>query len=403
MGTRSLRAARALAILAVTGCGFDGASGIAGDGGSVPSPSGATEKADAALPDGGSAEGGLLEGGMACVADVATDATNCGRCGHSCLGAACVNGICESTALVAPLANTKPWSVAVTSALVYWTYYDDYSAQYNGVWYAPKGATNGSAVRIHNEDISHPQRIVTDGTNVYWTDYNNDPAYVLRCPVGAKCAEPTTWRLASNEKLPDGITFDATSTYWTRRSDGELVRCAISGCGGSPSVIVSSEGGASGIAALVTGGATRLFWTRRGATGSVRTCLVNGGGTCTAESFAATANDPAEIVVFGDRVYWTNVGSGEVRSCAVSGCTAADLPIASGQTELAGLAVDASGVYWVAGSESTGAVRMCPHAGCGTGPVTIAGNLGKPHGIALDASFVYFTALGDGSIRRVAK
>lgn len=337
---------------------------------------------------------------VTCVADLATDPKNCGRCGHDCLGAACSAGTCATTAIVTR-AGTAPHGVAVAGDLVYWTNFQGYSAQYNGVWYVSKTTPAATPTRIHTEDISNPNRIVTDGTNVFWTDWNNDPAYVLRCPVGAQCG--SSWRLATSESYPDGVAFDATHAYWARNGSDQIVSCTISGCG-SPTVVATNETKPSGVAARAAGGDTQLFWTLRGASGAIRTCTLSGTTTCTGQDFAAGQDDPVEIVVHGTDVYWTAAGSGDVRRCAAAGCGGAPVTVASAQTGLAGLAVDASGVYWVAGSNgTTGVVRTCPLAGCAGAPVEIAKDLNAPWGIALDATHVYVTTGGDSAVRRVAK
>src|SRR5687768_7515719 len=58
------------------------------------------------------------EGGAGC-GDVATDAQNCGRCGHSCLGGLCDKGVCQPIVLAAD--QPGPQEVLVDATRAYWT------------------------------------------------------------------------------------------------------------------------------------------------------------------------------------------------------------------------------------------------------------------------------------------
>jgi hypothetical protein len=57
--------------------------------------------------------------------DLATDPEHCGACGHSCLGGACLQGVCQPIALIdTPLPNADKvyaWSLATAGNHVYYT------------------------------------------------------------------------------------------------------------------------------------------------------------------------------------------------------------------------------------------------------------------------------------------
>ncbi len=65
------------------------------EGGGPDADSGGTENAG---PDDSTGDGS--PGEPACEADVVTDATNCGACGHDCLGGLCTSGRCEPRRLI---------------------------------------------------------------------------------------------------------------------------------------------------------------------------------------------------------------------------------------------------------------------------------------------------------------
>ena len=65
-----------------------------------------------------------------------SDPSNCGRCGHSCLGGACVAGACQPVVLASEQGDST-----------------------GGGYYAENGAA-----------LSGPDRIATDGATVFWLD-----------------------------------------------------------------------------------------------------------------------------------------------------------------------------------------------------------------------------------------
>src|SRR5262245_1510651 len=69
----------------------------------------------AELADGGAGSAVSCEG-----VDVASSAAHCGRCGHDCLGGACVLGRCQPVAIA--INRVNPHGLAVdANGVVYWT------------------------------------------------------------------------------------------------------------------------------------------------------------------------------------------------------------------------------------------------------------------------------------------
>lgn len=81
--------------------------------------------------------------------------------------------------------------------------------------------------------MAWPFAMVTDSTSLYWTDKGGQ---VLKCAPG--CIAPVV--IASNQSNPVSIAIDTANLYWANDGSGSIVKCALAGCGGTPSVMVSS-------------------------------------------------------------------------------------------------------------------------------------------------------------------
>jgi hypothetical protein len=97
--------------------------------------------------------------------------------------------------------------------------------------------------------------------------------------------------------------------------------------------------------------------------------------------------------VFQATLYWTEF-SAELYACPVAGCGSSDTTLwSAGYAPCdVGVAVDASGIYWVAQAPDT--LYSCPLGGCGEAPtVLMAGSpvVADVRQVALDADNVYFT------------
>ena len=122
------------------------------------------------------------------------------------------------------------------------------------------------------------------------------------------------------------------------------------------------------------------------------------GGTIT--TLASMQNVPNSIAVYGADAYWTNRVGGSVMRVPTGGGTATPL-VPTGQTQAAGIAVDANFVYWATHVASVGTIAKSPLGGGGFS--NIGTNLDYPAVIAIDATHVYFTRpVANGSVSKVA-
>lgn len=114
---------------------------------------------------------------------------------------------------------------------------------------------------------------------------------------------------------------------------------------------------------------------------------------------------PELLAVHDGVVYWADnqIGDDEARilACPSAGCAGAPKVLVKGEFEIAGLAVDATGIYFTQrGRESgdpDGVVKVCRDrvAGCGVGSEVLADEQPQPDQLTLDDRFVCFSARGD--------
>jgi hypothetical protein len=102
-------------------------------------------------------------------------------------------------------------------------------------------------------------------------------------------------------------------------------------------------------------------------------------------------------------VCWTDGGSDASDGAVLAGPAAGGVPPtipAAGPKNQFGIAVDATGVYWInAGEHHPGSVMSCPLAGAAI-PTTLAASAGSPIRVALSLTGVYWTAGGRSKAER---
>lgn len=308
-----------------------------------------------------------------CETSIATSAEHCGRCGHSCLGGACMLGRCQPFQL-ASVPNAA--GLAIDAQNVYFT-------------------TNAPLIG----------RVGRDG----------------KCNPATPCPQDFAGTAVGDSlamiRGPSAIVSDGTFVWWMNQANGNLGRRAVT----PPLAPISNFGNATSnqVGYLVLAGG-KIFWTDafENSTGGVpHVYRANPDGSM----LEVVANYPAPSSTFNGfggitadatQVFWASQNTGVWRAAfnaaacveqsgAIGACTAV-----SGGGGAFGIAVDANFVYWTepnVGTANAGSIRRAPKNGGASALVATGQDV--PRAIAVMDGFVYWGNQGSasppvGSIRR---
>lgn len=206
---------------------------------------------------------------------------------------------------------------------------------------APKDAT-GVAPEVIGPVVPMVGALALSGPYVYFTSlgttsngtYQNDGAIWRVARDGG-----TGERLAKDQRRPIGLAVDAEYVYWTNAYEQAVARCAVGGCGESPTTLYTNV--------------------------DVPGSLAQGDGL----------------------LYWTSTQGSNVVRAPKSGAGGV-FEIASSRGFPSGIERDGNELFWV--EAITHAVVKLPTAGA-VRPTEVASDLKLPIAVAVDAESVFFT------------
>ena len=337
--------------------------------------------------DGAAADGGLdadasavadsaSDGG--CV-DVLSDPQNCGRCGHSCQGRACVGGACATVVLAQSL--PRPDWLAVDATHVYFTC-DGKSGQVGQENEIDKVDIAGTTVTTLRKEAAIPAGIAVDATNVYWTQLSGTSSSVLKID---KLGTPASWTKIADAPLSDarGLALGGNELYWAGNT---VVRRALTtdnttfGTDWATGLVGAQGVALSPTRLYVTSGAP-LNWTV--VERSSKSVVFQGNLAGTA--FDVFVEGASAFVVTGVAAYMTDVG-GLVTAILDQGFTGG-----------VGIVADKERIYW----STLGDIRSRRRDLQGS-VETVLKITGAAH-LALDATWLYFTLPLSGEVRKIAR
>lgn len=312
--------------------------------------------------------------------DLATDAANCGWCGHDC-GGACAEGVCRPTTLASrqgtienvvvdsthvywtsatngtvmripvggglptTLASEQrfPWGLAVTSSAVFWTDINRLTVMTAGL-----DGDHPTLIAAHPQDHSgrDPAEIEADAEHVFWLYRSQNNTQLLQAPVSG--GEPTTLSFA-----PRGMKVGPGGVYWVEGT--QLLKLGPEG--GTPVVVADglSGNGLYGTTLIAIDSTTAYLrdWVSKdgSAVGATFMKLPLAGGTPTTIATLDTASAQS-FEVDATSLYYAR------------GPTIMKLPLAGGppvfvaKGKISGfrIAVDATSVYWADSSAADGSI-----------------------------------------------
>jgi hypothetical protein len=292
-------------------------------------------------------------------------------------------------------------------------------------------------------DVAQGSDLTLNTTNLYWVAWLTPeagppgPLAVMTLPKAGGSVQ----LVASSTTQITGLAVDDTDVYFgtegvdTGGAAGSVFKCAATGCGDSPAVLVSSVN----VEAFAADSDT-VYWSEES---SIRACAKTGCSTPTTlvtvapaypvsiasdgvdiyfttadnmkgpknavmmcpktgcagkpTTLASSQTEPSAIVRGGTGVYWNNTyltpSTSALLGCALPGCGSTPTMLAALDQPEVQFAADAQDVYWVdsAGAFPSTALKKCAQSGCGGTPSTLAtGEWGSTSSVAIDATNVYW-------------
>jgi hypothetical protein len=309
-----------------------------------------------------------------CGAVLATDPQNCGTCGHSCLGGACVAGRCAPIVLASN--EVSACAIAVDATTIY-------IAQQNSGKLRKLPINGGTVTDLHSTGKA-PHDLVLDGDRLYWGDQEKAGWVGLSgAAMGMVKGSPGAGMFGARAiaKTTNGLYSLANDNVnYFKRADLTQMNGSIGVLNGQASIATT---------------ATHVYWVSDGA---VHRAPI---GAQQAEAGNVLNVNATSLATDSTHIYWT--AGAQVARAKLSDF----IPemVSTTESNARSIAVDASGVYWADFTANT--IRF--RSSSGSTPVTIAPNGGQlpspqlPRVIALDAVAVYFVSSMGNTVSKVAK
>ncbi len=171
--------------------------------------------------------------------------------------------------------------------------------------------------------------------------------------------------------------------------------------GGTPNVLLSNQEAAGNVALRDY----NLFWTSAdftSAQGGMINVMPMGGGTVT--QVVTGLQSPSAAAIDANNFYWADLGAGTVSQIGLDGSQ--QIVLASEQSGLANVAVDAKNVYW---TNFSGVLNKKPNLGDGTvnaapiggGDITVLAKGYSVTGMAVDGQSAFWFDMTQGTLNEV--
>lgn len=181
--------------------------------------------------------------------------------------------------------------------------------------------------------------------------------------------------------------------YWADTTAGAIGRANLDGTGVTKGFITGGE-----LPQAVAVDGTSVFWAQIAGTGAIGRASLDGSSAAQTFIGSAFAYQPNGVAVGNGYVYWSNSHGAIARASLASaglgagGSYVRDREIIGGLTNVDGVAVDATSLYFV-NHQSIGRANL---DGSGANPDFITG-ANNPTEIAVDGTYIYWANAGAGS------
>lgn len=307
-------------------------------------------------------------------ADLNTDTSNCGECGHDCLGGTCDAGECQPVQLATGFGRLfmivvtdehvfvggdgvairrldkdggDPVQIAPAGDYAYDYAYTGDAIVWNNDWNSAQWSVRGCAAPGCAGGVQQYQ----SGTSGVFGMAFNDNASTLYYNQGATIQQivwpggnPTTF--VTGIQALRGMTSHEDFVYWIDRQAADDVDIRKRAPGGASSTTMAF--GRPDTGNWLAANATRLFWSE--GSNIVSAVLPNGIGGNDPDEVGSVGGSVREIVADDEYVYWAadaGGAAGSIARCPTDGCTGAPTLLADPVDEPWGMALDETAVYWV--------------------------------------------------------
>ena len=341
---------------------------------------------------GGMATGGLpstggasATGGASSCTNLQTDAQNCGTCGHSCLGGACVNGACS------------PVVVTSSSYLLFgidsqYLYYELPSNASYAAGRVGKLSTNSAGSTV-SDYVSYGSYVGPVASQLFWTSWPpmSSTSSVYECNVDVCTTPSSTWLpsvrnivgprsipvsyIATVDTCASGTcitwwntdatavnTYTYTSTqgdsssmmaaenyvYWigkTLDSGGNFVSASLFAVDSTTLARAQLAGNIGPNVTLVDADTQSVLLYDQTSTNLLRVPLPLGLGSAAPQTMVPISGGTVTATEDATALYWID-GQGTLSSCVPPNCVSTTIVLANAQNNALRMLQDTTALYW---------------------------------------------------------
>ena len=335
--------------------------------------------------------------GPAC-GDTQSSSSNCGTCGHDCLGGDCQKGVCQPVKLASQQQGLGTTQLAQDDANVYWLVNDGVNPP--TIMRAAKRLDDAGAAKVGSMGIASAKIITALSPQVLVAANDGKKSFVYAIDGGEPSTGIAPVAMANYAGAAVNAFFvDATHVY--------LLQQASPACDGGTCLLVSGRDGA-GTTTLWTAGSPQDLVTIDGdqlIVASQQNLLAVRAKDPGPTSLGVLSHLPNSIAADKDGIYFTSTGTAAVYSVPRGGVEAgATAPaIDNGGYGTPRLITAGGGrLVWVSTNGSNAEIHGCATNDCGVSKQTLLATSPAISAVAVDPRAVYWADSNKATIFMVA-